>query len=208
MNKEELAGLLKAMDSGDGLLVTELALQLSILVFLCSTAFRKAEWAEFDLENARWDIPAERMIKRRGETTTHIVPLSRQALAILKKIETFTGGGRYVFPSARTTARPMSENTIKAALRRLGYSSEDMTTHGFRATARTLLDEVLRVRVDVIEHQLGHGVRDPNGRACDRTTFLPQRGQMMQDWADYLDALKCGKKFVMKENSYELCKNR
>jgi len=207
MNPEELADLLKAMDSGDGLLVTELALQLSPLVFLHPSALRNAEWIEIDLENAQWDIPAEHMKRRRGETTTHIVPLSRQAVALLRELKAITGGGRYIFPSV-CTAGPMSVNTLTAALRRLGYSSENMTLNGFRATARTILAEVLEVRIDLIEHQLGHIVKDPNGRAYNRTTFLKHRVQMMQLWADYLDSLKNGEKFVLDEEHYKLCRKQ
>ncbi len=221
----ELSGLLVSLDSYSGFLVTELALQLAPLVFLRPGALRKAEWEEFDLANASWHIPVDRMKKKirkkkaktkarnatsvaKKKSTTHIVPLSRQALAIMRRLEAITGGGRYVFPCTRSAARTMSENTLNAALRRLGYSGEDATSHGFRATARTILDEVLGVRVDLIEHQLGHIVKDPNGRAYNRTTFLPHREQMMQLWADYLDALKDGKEFVLDEEFYKLCRKQ
>jgi integrase len=221
---DELAGLLKSMESVSGSLVTKLGLELSALLFLRPGALRHAEWPDFELEDARLDVPEERMKPRRSkkkkktkmkkakvkktktQTKTHIVPLSRQALAILRELKTLTGGGRYILPSVRTSARPMSENTLSAALYRIGYSGEEMTPHGFRATARTILDEVLGVRVDLIEHQLGHRVKDPNGRAYNRTTFLPHREQMMQLWADYLDSLKNGKKFVIDEERYKLCR--
>ena len=120
----------------------------------------------------------------------HIVPLSKQALSILEEIRPFTGHGRYVFPSARKQGRPLSENGIRVALRTMGYTNEQMTPHGFRATARTLLDEALGVRVEYIEHQLAHEVKDATRRAYNRTKFLPQRAEMMQQWADYLDELK------------------
>jgi integrase len=122
----------------------------------------------------------------------HLVPLSVQAIAILRELHQVTGSGRHVFPSLRTSTRPMSENTVNAALRRLGYAKDEMTGHGFRAMARTILDEVLGERPDLIEHQLAHAVRDPLGRAYNRTKHLPERRRMMQAWADYLDGLKTG----------------
>ena len=126
----------------------------------------------------------------------HLVPLSRQAIEILKKLHTLTGSGRYLFPSERTPQRPMSENAILVALRIMGYPKEEMSGHGFRAMARTILDEVLQVRPDFIEHQLAHAVRDPNGRAYNRTAHLVERKKMMQTWADYLDGLKAGAKVL------------
>jgi len=122
----------------------------------------------------------------------HLVPLSTQAVEILRALQPITGHGKYVFPSIRTGERCMSENTINASLRSLGYSKEMMTGHGFRAMARTILDEVLGERVDLIEHQLAHALKDPNGRACNRTAHLPARRDMMQRWADYLDKLRIG----------------
>ena len=122
----------------------------------------------------------------------HIVPLPIQAVELLTELQKLTGRHRYVFPSVRTGARPMSENTINAALRGMGYSSDMQTAHGFRATARTILDEVLGERVDLIEHQLAHAVKDVNGRAYNRTAHLPARKQMMQRWADYLEQLRVG----------------
>ena len=126
----------------------------------------------------------------------HLVPLSRQAIEILKQLHTLTGSGRYLFPSERTPQRPMSENAILVALRIMGYPKEEMSGHGFRAMARTILDEVLQVRPDFIEHQLAHAVRDPNGRAYNRTAHLNERRKMMQTWADYLDGLKVGAKVL------------
>jgi len=122
----------------------------------------------------------------------HIDPLSKQALAILGDLKPMTGHGRHVLPSIRTDERCMSENTVNAALRNMGYEKEAMTAHGFRAMARTILDEVLGERVDLIEHQLAHSVIDPNGRASNRTAHLPARRQMMQRWADYLDQIRLG----------------
>jgi len=149
---------------------------------------RHAEWTEIDLDEAVWNIPAHKMKMKQ----MHIVPLCHQAIKILTELRELTGGSRYVFPSGRSFARPMSENTINAALRYMGYDKEIMTGHGFRAMARTILDEVLQVRPDFIEHQLAHAVRDPNGRAYNRTAHLVERRIMMQKWADYLDGLKAG----------------
>ena len=122
----------------------------------------------------------------------HLVPLARQAVELFLSVKPLTGHGRYVFPSLRTGERPMSENTINAALRGMGYSKEMHTAHGFRAMARTIMDEVMGERVDLIEHQLAHAVKDPNGRAYNRTAHLPARREMMQRWADYLDKLRVG----------------
>jgi integrase len=125
----------------------------------------------------------------------HLVPLPRQAIEILKELKNLTGSGRYIFPG-RTSERPMSNNAILAALRRMGYSKDEMSGHGFRAMARTILDEVLQIRPDYIEHQLAHAVRDPNGRAYNRTAHLNERRRMMQTWADYLDGIKAGAKVI------------
>jgi integrase len=149
---------------------------------------RHAEWAEFDLEEAVWNIPALRMKMKQP----HIVPLCDQAIEILKELKEVSGSSKYLFPSVRTFSRPMSNNTVNAALKRLGYDKDTMTGHGFRAMARTILDEVLEVRQDWIEHQLAHAVKDPNGRAYNRTAHLAGRREMMQLWADYLDGLKKG----------------
>lgn len=164
------------------------ALKLAPLVFVRPGELRKAEWVEIDLEGAEWRIPGAKM--KMG--VDHIVPLSTQAVEILRSVYPITGHGRYVFPSLRSEERPMSENTINAALRGMGYSKEIHTAHGFRAMARTILDEVLGERVDYIEHQLAHTVKDPNGRAYNRTAHLPARKKMMQSWADYLDKLRTG----------------
>lgn len=177
--------LLRAIEAYEGHFVTKAALRLAPLVFVRPWELRGAQWQEIDLEKAEWNIPAERMKMRQP----HLVPLSWQAVAILKEIQPLTNKGPYVFPSVRSTKRPMSNNAILAALRRMGYEKHEMTGHGFRAMARTILDEVLGVRPDFIEHQLAHAVRDPNGRAYNRTSHLVERKKMMQQWANYLDNL-------------------
>ena len=161
-------------------------------MFVRPGELRKAEWAEIDLDKAEWNIPAARMKMR----DPHLVPLSTQAVAILRELHPLTGEGRYVFPGARTNGRPMSDNAILAALRRMGFAKDEMSGHGFRAMARTILDEVLEVRPDFIEHQLAHAVRDPNGRAYNRTAHLAERRKMMQQWADYLGKLKTGAEVI------------
>jgi integrase len=183
-----VGGLLRACDAYQGSFITKCALRLAPLVFVRPGELRNAEWTEIDLERAEWNIPAERMKMREP----HLVPLSTQAVAILRELQVVTGEGRYVFPGARTNGRPMSDNAILAALRRMGFAKDEMSGHGFRAMARTILDEVLGVRPDFIEHQLAHAVRDPNGRAYNRTAHLAERRKMMQQWADYLDKLKAG----------------
>jgi integrase len=187
-----IAELLRAMDSYQGSFVTKCALRLAPLFFVRPGELRKAEWAEIDLDKAEWNIPAERMKMREP----HLVPLSSQAVKILRELHALTGEGRYVFPGARTNGRPMSDNAVLAALRRMGFAKDEMSGHGFRAMARTILDEVLGVRPDFIEHQLAHAVRDPNGRAYNRTAHLAERRKMMQQWADYLDKLKAGAEVI------------
>ena len=143
------------------------------------------EWSEINWDSNRWEIPAEKMKMRQP----HIVPLCTQAREILSELQPVTGNGKYVFPSARGASRCLSENGVRTALRTLGYDNETMSPHGFRAMARTLLDEELDFRIDWIEHQLAHAVKDPNGRAYNRTHHLEGRAKMMQAWADYLDSL-------------------
>ena len=185
---KEVAGLLRAIHAYNGHPYGMAALRLSPLLFVRPGELRQAEWSEIDLEAAEWRIPASKM-KMKIE---HLVPLSTQAVAILRELLPFSGHGNYVFPSIRTGERSMSENTINAALRGMGYPKEVMTAHGFRAMARTIMDEVLGQRVDLIEHQLAHLVKDPNGTAYNRTAHLPARRAMMQRWADYLDKLRIG----------------
>ncbi|NVJ48572.1 MAG: site-specific integrase, partial [Cytophagia bacterium] len=168
-----------------GSFVVKSAMQLAPLLFVRPGELRHAEWSEIDFDQAEWVIPANKM-KMRIE---HLVPLSNQALEILKKLHPLTSNSKYVFPSSRSINRPMSDNAILSALRRLDYSQDEMTGHGFRAIARTLLDEQLGFRVDWIEHQLAHAVKDPNGRAYNRTSFKKQRVEMMHAWSDYLEGL-------------------
>jgi len=184
--------LLRAIDGYQGSFVTQCALRLAPLVFVRPGELRQAEWTEIDLDLAEWNIPADKMKTRQP----HLVPLSKQAVDILRELQPLTGKGKYVFPGARSISRPMSNNAILAALRRMGYEKDEMTGHGFRAMARTILDEVLQVRPDFIEHQLAHAVRDPNGRAYNRTAHIEERKKMMQKWADYLDGLKQGAKVI------------
>jgi integrase len=183
---KQLAGILRAMDGYEGGLIVRCALRLAPLVFVRPGELRHAEWPDIDLVAAEWRYLVTKT------KTPHIVPLSTQAVAILKEIQPLTGRGRFVFPSARSSTRPMSDNAILAALRRMGIGKEEMSGHGFRAVARTLLEEELSFRADFIEHQLAHAVRDPNGRAYNRTTHLEERRKMMQAWSDYLGGLKAG----------------
>ncbi|MGD0169078.1 MAG: integrase arm-type DNA-binding domain-containing protein [Smithella sp.] len=184
--------LLRAIDGYQGSFVVKCALRFLPLVFTRPGELRHAEWSEIDFENAEWNIPAGKMKMREP----HLVPLSKQAIEILMELKELTGASRYCFPSGRSFDRPMSDNALVAALRRMGFEKSEMTAHGFRAMARTILDEVLQVRSDFIEHQLAHAVRDPNGRAYNRTAHLAERKKMMQTWADYLDGLKVGAKVL------------
>lgn len=180
----DVAPLLRAMHGYDGTPIVAGALKLAPLVFVRPGELRTMRWADVDMGAAEWRFTTSKT------GTPHIVPLSSQALAILRDLHPLTGSGEYVFPGARSIRRPLSENALNAALRTLGYGSDKMTGHGFRAMARTILDEVLGFRPDYIEHQLAHAVRDPLGRAYNRTAHLPERRKMMQAWADYLDRLR------------------
>lgn len=182
----QVAKLLVAIHGYSGHPYAAAALKLAPLVFVRPGELRSAEWCEIDLNAAEWRIPGHKM-KMKND---HIVPLAKQAVDILRAVHLMTSHGKYVFPSIRTSDRCMSENTINAALRGLGFGKDVMTGHGFRAMARTILDEVLEERVDHIEHQLAHTVKDVNGRAYNRTAHLPARRMMMQRWADYLEALR------------------
>ncbi len=185
---KQTGDLMRSIFDYQGHPCTVAALKLSPLVFVRPGELRTAEWAEIDLDAAEWRIPGNKMKMK----VDHLVPLSTQAVEILRTVQPITGHGRYVFPSLRTGERPMSENTINAALRGMGYANDVHSAHGFRAMARTIMDEVLGQRVDLIEHQLAHAVKDPNGRAYNRTAHLPARRVMMQTWADYLDKLRIG----------------
>jgi integrase len=182
----ELGAMLRAFEGYSGGVVVRTAVQLQVMLFVRPGELRRMEWAELDLDGAQWRIPGEKMKMREP----HIVPLPQQAVALLKDLRPFSSRSRYVFPSPRSKDRPMSENAVNVALRALGFDRDTVTGHGFRATARTILDEHLRYRVEVIEMQLAHAVRDPLGRAYNRTKYLEERKDMMQAWADYLDKLK------------------
>jgi len=187
---KRVAELLRAIDGYAGTLTVRCALRLAPLVFVRPGELRKAEWADIDLDASEWRYT----VTKTG--TAHIVPLSQQSVDILRELHPLTGHGRYVFPGARSNGRPMSENAILAAMRRMGIGKDEMSGHGFRAMARTILDEVLGFRPDFIEHQLAHAVRDPNGRAYNRTAHLSERRKMMQAWGDYLDKLKAGAEVI------------
>ena len=194
---KQVAEVLQALDGYEGTLTVRCALRLAPLVFVRPGELRHAQWEDIDLDAAEWRYTVTKT------NTQHIVPLAQQAVEILQELKPLTGNGRYVFPSARNPKgdKPMSDNAILAAMRRMGISKEEMSGHGFRAMARTILDEVLGFRPDYIEHQLAHAVRDPNGRAYNRTAHLPERKKMMQDWADYLDKLKAGAEIIPIEQS-------
>jgi len=181
----KIGELLRAIDGYEGTPVARGALRLAPLVFVRPGELRHAEWEEINLDKAEWRIPAEKMKMK----DPHIVPLSKQAMAILNEIYPITGRGRYVFPSIRTTKRPMSNNTVLAALRRLGYAKDEMSGHGFRAMASTVLHEK-GWPSDVIERQLAHSERNSIKAAYNHAQHLPERQRMMQAWADYLDSLK------------------
>jgi integrase len=187
------AALLRAIWMYEGQPLTRAALKLSALLFQRPGNIRHMEWREIDFESARWTIPAAKMkrsVQGKESGRPHLVPLAPQAIKILRELQPLTGHGRYVFTSLLGGERPMSENTLRGALRRLGYSNDDMTPHGFRAMARTIMVEQLNVHPDVIEAQLAHGKSGPLGAAYDRAEFVAQRRVMMTQWADYLDALR------------------
>jgi integrase len=183
---KEVGPLLLALDGYYGSDVVRSALRLAPLTFVRPGELRQARWAEIDFEVMEWRLPAERMKSR----LPHIVPLSTQAVEVLRQLQPITGHSEYLFPSPRSLRRPMSNNAVLAAMRRLGIEKGVMCGHGFRAMARTIMDEVLGYRVDWIEHQLAHAVKDANGRAYNRTAHLDKRKEMMQGWANYLDALR------------------
>lgn len=179
--------LLRAINEYQGLFTTKYALRLAPLLFVRPGELRRAEWSEINFETSEWRIPAEKMKMR----VTHIVPLSKQAITLLREIQPLTGHRKYVFPSVRSMERPMSENTVNAALRRLGYTKDEMTGHGFRSMASTLLNEQGWNR-DAIERQLAHSERNNIRAAYNYAEYLSERRKMMQHWADYLDGLANG----------------
>jgi integrase len=196
---KQVGGMLRAFDDYQGMPTTRAALKLAPLVFLRPGELRQAEWAEFDLDAAMWTIPAPKMKRSKQQKLSgapHVVPLSTQAVAVLRDLAPLTGHGRYVFPSPRGGDRPMSENGVLSALRRMGFAKDEMTGHGFRAMARTLMVERLDVPEAVVEAQLAHSVKDSLGRAYNRTEFMAQRRAMMQTWADYLDTLRRGAEVI------------
>lgn len=182
----EVGLLMLAIDGFQGTATVRAALKLSPLLFCRPGELRAMEWREIDWEQQLWDIPAKKM--KMGDS--HLVPLSTQSIAILKEQRLLTGGGVYVFPSARGASRCLSDNAVRMAIRAMGYDKDTMSAHGFRAMARTMLDEILEFKVEWIEQQLAHKVKDALGRAYNRTKHMPQRREMMQAWANYLDELK------------------
>lgn len=176
--------LLNALDAYQGTAVVRAALRMAPLTFVRPGELRTAKWRNIDFDKSEWRFFVTKT------KTEHIVPLCTQAMAILNELFPLTGRSEYVFPSARSAHRPMSDNAVLSALRRMDIAKEEMSGHGFRAMARTILDEELDFRADWIEHQLAHAVKDVHGRAYNRTAHLPQRKLMMQAWADYLDSLK------------------
>jgi integrase len=187
-----VAELLRAIEGFSGSFVTKCALQLAPVLFVRPGELRAAEWSEFDLEESCWNIPGHKMKMKQP----HLVPLPLQAVKILKELFNLTGSGKYVFPCHRSPLRCMSENTVNASLRRLGFDKDEITGHGFRAMARTMLHEILQFTPDAIEAQLAHAVPDRLGRAYNRTQHLAERNRMMQTWADYLDGLKSGARII------------
>ncbi len=183
----KVGALMRAIQDFTGTIITATALKLSPLVFVRPGELRQAEWSEIDLDNAEWRIPPEKMKMR----VVHIVPLSKQAIEALKEIQPLTGRDKYVFPSNRTITRPMSNNTVNAALRRMGYTKDEMTAHGFRSMASTILNEQGWLG-DAIERQLAHGESNGVRAAYNYAQHLPERKKMMQAWADYLDGLASG----------------
>ena len=195
LDAESAGKLMRSIFDYEGQPSTRAAMELSALLFQRPGNIRHMEWTEIDLDAGLWTIPADKM-KRTiyGKTNgrPHFVPLAPRAIQVLKELKPLTGHGRYVFPSLLTGERAMSENTIRTALRRMGYTNDEMTPHGFRAMARTIMVERLNMHPDVIEAQLAHGKSGPLGAAYDRAQFMEQRRKMMNEWADYLDTLRTG----------------
>lgn len=192
VNPKDVTPLLRMIDSYQGSFIVKCALQLLPMLFCRPGELRGMEWAELNLDAAEWSIPAGRMKMKQP----HLVPLPVQAVAILRQLQPLTGGGPLVFPGTRSSLRCISDNTLNGALRRMGIEKHELTSHGWRATARTLLHEVLGFTPDAIEAQLAHVVPDRLGRAYNRTTHIAERRKMMQVWADYLDGLKVGARVI------------
>ena len=204
---QEAGALLRTIDGYSGHEITAMALKISPHVFLRPGEIRKAEWAEIDTHTALWSLPAEKMKMRRP----HRVPLSRQVLTLLEDLRALTGHGRYLFPSSRSPRHPMSENTVNAALRRLGFKQDEMTAHGFRAMAATLLNEMGLWNPDAIEKQLAHLDGSMVRRAYTRGEYWEERVRMMQHWSDHIDELRGGAKiitgrFAVNQNEARACR--
>lgn len=182
--------LLSDIDHYDGKLTTQIALKIAPLVFVRPGELRMAKWADIDFDKKLWCYTPPKTKRQTG--IEHVVPLSRQVVDLLQSLRPYTQHSEYVFPALHTIVKPMSENTINQAIRRLGYASDEMCGHGFRAAARTILEEVLNYPIEIIEQQLAHVVKDMHGRAYNRTKHIDKRTEMMQAWADYLDTLKTG----------------
>jgi integrase len=198
---KDVAELLRASDAYTGSFVVKCALKLAPLWFCRPGELRKTEWCEINFETAELNIPVERMklptaTKRKTKGQLHLIPLSHQAIEILKELHPLTGHSKYVFPGYRSPLRCMSENAVLLALRKMGFTKEEMTGHGYRAMARTMIRQNLHLDAEYIELQLAHVTKSPNGSAYDRVSFLPERSKMMQTWADYLDGLKQGAKVI------------
>lgn len=195
----KLGDLMRAIHAYRGGLIVKTALQLAPVLFQRPGELRGAAWSEIDIDGALWKIPAHRMKRSKDGKENgddHLVPLPNQVIELLKPLKALTGHGRLVFPGERDHDRPISDNSVRTALIAMGYTSDLQTWHGFRATARTLLAEKLNFDPNIIEAQLAHAVKDVNGRAYNRTTYLEQRTKMMQSWADYLDMLAAGGKVI------------
>ncbi len=197
LEPEQVGELMRAIGRYHGSPITKYALQLAAYIFLRSGELRHAEWSEIDFESAEWRVPVARMKARKRDKEAnpagyHLVPLATQTRAILRDLQALTGQGKYLFPGLRSTIRPMSDATLANALRRMGYSREELHVHGFRAMARTLIRQELGFDEEPIERQLGHAVKGPLGAAYNRADFLVERRRMMQAWADYLEQLETG----------------
>jgi integrase len=199
LDPDKAGELMRAIHGYQGQPTTRAALLLSALLFQRPGNLRAMEWAELDVDGGLWTIPSDKMKRTKQAKASgrpHFVPLAKQAVEILRELQPLTGHGRYVFPGLHSHDRPMSENTVNTALRRMGYSRDEMTAHGFRSMARTILVERTRVAPEVIEAQLAHGKSGPLGAAYDRAEFMQQRREMMKVWADYLDQLREGAKVL------------
>lgn len=200
-NPKDVAELLRASDEYQGSFVVKCALKLAPLWFCRPGELRKTEWSEIDFDKKELNIPVERMklptsTKRKCRGQFHLIPLSRQAIEVLNELQPLTGHSKYVFPGYRSPTRPMSENAVLLALRKMGFTKDEMSGHGFRAMARTMIRQELHLEAEYIELQLAHATKSQNGTAYDRVSFLPERKKMMQQWADYLDRLKTGAKVI------------